>query len=276
MTECSGDNPLGRGATYDHGHDPGLLHPVPRSRGRGELGVEEHALPFRGRDDWNAYELSWLRPGGKPEVALAQFSLRCDSPNLIESKSLKLYLNGLANTEISGGADAVRALLERDLSACAEARVGVRLWAPDEAAGERGYVLAGTCLDELDVGVVEHELNPALLAPAAAEHRNETLYTRLLRSLCPVTAQPDWATVIIGYEGSAIPPEGLLRYLISFRNHSGFHEQVVERIFVDLQRRYAPERLSVQARFTRRGGLDINPFRSTHDEEPQNRRTVRQ
>lgn len=275
MTDNFGDNPLGRASRYDHGHDPGLLHPVARAEGRAELGIDETGLPFRGRDDWNAYELSWLNARGKPEVALAEWSVPCDSPCLIESKSLKLYLNGLANTVFSGGADEITKTLEQDLSACAGASVAVRLWTLEQAAQRSGYVFEGACLDELDVAVEDYELNPALLESGSGSHA-EMVYTHLLRSLCPVTGQPDWASVIIDYEGTAIPHEGLLRYLVSFRNHSGFHEQVVERIFTDLQRNYELRRLTVQARFTRRGGLDINPVRSTQDHALLNRRTVRQ
>jgi 7-cyano-7-deazaguanine reductase len=275
MTDHFGDNPLGRASRYDHGHDAGLLHPVERAGARAELGIDDSVLPFRGRDDWNAWELSWLNGRGKPEVALAEWSIPCDSPCLIESKSLKLYLNGLANTVFSGGFEAVTNTLERDLSACAGAGVRVRLWTLAEAAKQPAYPFAGVCLDDLDIAVQDYELKPALLEPASGQ-ASEILYTHLLRSLCPVTGQPDWASVIIDYEGAAIPREGLLRYLVSFRNHSGFHEQVVERIFTDLQRQYDLQRLTVQARFTRRGGLDINPVRSTHYELPDNRRTVRQ
>ncbi len=275
MTQTFGDNPLGRVSHFDHGYEPGLLHPVARADARADLGLDESALPFHGRDDWNAYELSWLNGRGKPEVALAEWSLPCDSPFLIESKSLKLYLNGLANTVFTGGADQVATTLEDDLSACAGGPVQVRLWNLAEAAQWPGYAFEGFCLDELEVAVEDYELNPALLEPTTGEAA-EVLYTHLLRSLCPVTGQPDWASVIVDYAGAAIPREGLLRYLVSFRNHSGFHEQVVERIFTDLRRYYDLERLTVQARFTRRGGLDINPVRSTQGELPDNRRTVRQ
>lgn len=275
MTQNFGDNPLGRASRYEHGYAPGLLHPVARAEARAELGVDASALPFLGRDDWNAYELSWLNGRGKPQVALAEWSLPCDTPYLIESKSLKLYLNGLADTVFSGGADELSGILERDLSTCAGGPVQVRLWTLAEAVQRPSYAFEGVCLDDLDIAIDEFELNPALLEKARGDDA-EVLYTHLLRSLCPVTGQPDWASVIIDYEGAAIRHESLLRYLVSFRNHSGFHEQVVERIFTDLQSRYDLRRLTVQARFTRRGGLDINPFRSTHDETPDNRRTVRQ
>ncbi len=275
MTQNYGDNPLGRASHYGHGYDPGLLYRVARADTRAELGIDESALPFCGRDDWNAYELSWLNGRGKPEVALAEWSLPCDSPFLIESKSLKLYLNGLADTVFSGGADELSRVLERDLSTCAGGPVQVRLSTLAEAAQRPGYAFEGVCLDDLDLGIGELELNPALLEKARGED-SKVLYTHLLRSLCPVTGQPDWASVVIDYQGAGIPREGLLRYLVSFRNHSGFHEQVVERIFTDLQSRYDLRRLTVQARFTRRGGLDINPVRSTSAVLPENHRTVRQ
>lgn len=272
MTRENG-NPLGLETAYPQGYAPGVLYPVPRSEGRAVLGLGE-SLPFAGVDVWNAYELSWLNENGLPVAAVAEIRVPSTSTHLVESKSLKLYLNGFAH-EVFRDARAVVATLEKDLGDRAGSAVDVRVWPLDEARAPVAG-MPGRCLDHADLVVDGHELDPDWLEPAGDQWTRATVYTHLLRSLCPVTGQPDWASVIIAWQGPAIPEAGLLRYLISFRHHSGFHEQVIERIFVDLLRRYEPEYLSVEGRFTRRGGLDINPFRSTRDEAPENRRTVRQ
>lgn len=273
MTGGDQGNPLGRTTGYPDRYAPELLHPIPRAEGRASLQLGEK-LPFSGVDVWNAWELSWLAANGQPVAALAAFRIPCTSTHLVESKSLKLYLNGFANT-VFADARAVAETLERDLGRCAGAPVEVRVRGMEEA-GAMPSGCEGECLDALDVSVDRYDYDPGLLEPAGDGRISEALYTHLLRSLCPVTGQPDWASVFIRHEGPSIPRAGLLRYLVSFRNHSGFHEQVIERIFMDLLRRYEPDYLSVEGRFTRRGGLDINPFRSTRDERPENRRTVRQ
>ncbi|MHB1057134.1 MAG: NADPH-dependent 7-cyano-7-deazaguanine reductase QueF [Rhodanobacter sp.] len=268
-------SPLGKDTTYADRYDPKLLFPIPRADKRAEIGVAE-TLPFHGVDVWNAYELSWLDLRGKPQVALAEFRVPAASPNIIESKSFKLYLNGFAQERIAD-ADALSTTLMHDLSAAAGAVVGVQL---RQAHAEALPVvdLDGRLLDGQDIAIDHYgpPLADFLQADATAAPVAETLVSHLLRSNCPVTGQPDWGSVQIAYRGAPIDHAGLLRYLVSFRTHNEFHEQCVERIFVDLTRRCAPQQLSVYARYTRRGGLDINPFRSSTPATPDNPRNVRQ
>jgi 7-cyano-7-deazaguanine reductase len=255
-----GDSPLGRAARYPEQYDARLLYAVDRASQRTLLGFDG-ALPFGGVDLWTAYELSWLDGSGKPQVAIATFCVPCDSPRLVESKSVKLYLTGFNLTRFDSDS-AVRNVLARDLSAAVGASVDVTL-APLDV--ERAPALAdfsGACIDALPIAAVDDVPVPEALA-AAGHMRDETLYTRLFRSVCPVTGQPDYACVQIDYRGAPIDRPGLLRYLVSFRRHPGFHEHCVEQIFADIWRRCRPERLSVYARFTRRGGIDINPYRSS-------------
>ncbi len=268
--------PLGKTTVYAADYDPQLLCPVARSRKREELGLAGE-LPFAGEDLWTAFELSWLDPKGKPVVAMGEFRVPCTSPNLIESKSFKLYLNSLNQTRLSS-LDQVRALLAADLGRAAGAPVGVRLFPGPDFTGERLARLPGRCIDDLDIEVGTYRLDPLLLAGAAdpATVVEEELHSHLLKSNCLVTRQPDWGSVLIRYRGGRIDPAALLRYLISFRQHNEFHEQCVERIFVDLLRFCSPERLTVYARYTRRGGLDINPFRSNFETEAANLRLARQ
>ena len=268
-------SPLGKSTVYADRYDPSLLFPIPREIKRAEIGVAE-PLPFHGVDIWNAYELSWLDPRGKPVVALAEFRVPAASPNIIESKSFKLYLNGFAQERIADTATLV-ATLARDLSAAAGAAVEVQLRDANAAA----YAVAdldGHSLDRQDIAIDHYGPPQAdfLHTDAGAGPVAETLVSHLLRSNCPVTGQPDWGSVQIAYRGAPIDHAGLLRYLVSFRDHNEFHEQCVERIFVDLLQRCAPLQLSVYARYTRRGGLDINPFRSSTPATPGNPRTVRQ
>ncbi|WP_049620609.1 NADPH-dependent 7-cyano-7-deazaguanine reductase QueF [Frateuria defendens] len=269
-------SPLGKATVYADRYDPGLLFPIPRQPKRAEIGVHG-ALPFHGVDIWNAYELSWLDARGKPHVAVAEFRVPADSPHIIESKSFKLYLNGFAQERLAD-ADALRETLARDLAAAAGAPVAVTLGAPTA----RAYAFAdldGASLDAQDLDLDDYGPPKAgyLRAEAGATEVEETLVSDLLRSNCPVTGQPDWGSVQIRYRGAPIDRAGLLRYLVSFRTHSEFHEQCVERIFVDLMARCTPAQLSVYARYTRRGGLDINPFRSSEaGAAPANPRGARQ
>ncbi len=267
--------PLGKASDYPERYDPAQLAPVPRNDGRSALELAG-SLPFMGEDLWTAYELSWLNGRGKPVVAVAEFRFPCTTPNLVESKSFKLYLNSF-NQEPVDSANALRATLERDLSQAAGGPVGVTLHALD-AFRRRGLdVLPGTCLDDLDVAIDRYQPSADLLAPDPERGRvAESVHSHLLRSKCPVTGQPDWASVMIDYEGPAISHESLLRYVVSFRQHQDFHEQCVERIFRDLMQQCRPERLTVYARYTRRGGLDINPWRSTHQPEAPAWRLERQ
>ena len=272
------DSSLGRRVEYPTAYDAALLFPIARADGRAELGLAPGAdLPFHGVDIWNAYELSWLDLRGKPRVALAEFRVPATSPRLIESKSWKLYLNSLSAARFES-ADAVRALLARDLSAAAGAPVGVMVMPPASSYCPQIEVLSGECIDDMPIAVEHYgPPKPELLAADAERVVTESLVSHLLKSNCPVTGQPDWASVQISYTGPRIDRAGLLRYLISFRDHSGFHEQCVDRIFVDLQRRCLPKRLGVYARYTRRGGLDINPFRTNvPGAAVENPRTVRQ
>ena len=250
-------SPLGREVAYPQHFDATLLYPIPRALGRAGIGIAAGTLPFIGSDRWHAYELSWLDARGKPRVATATFEVPADSPQLIESKSFKLYLNSCNGTRFAD-VEALRARVEADLSAVAGAPVTMAFGLPPMQAN------AGDSIDALDIEI-EHYGPPdaALLAADAADIVEETLASALLKSNCPVTGQPDWADVAIAYRGPRIDRAGLLRYLVSFRDHAEFHEQCVERIFIDLMARCRPLSLSVQARYTRRGGLDINPWRAT-------------
>jgi 7-cyano-7-deazaguanine reductase len=258
-------SPLGKASAYADQYDASLLFPIPRLAKRLEIGVDE-TPPFFGADLWMAFELSWLNLRGKPQVALAQFTIPCETPNIIESKSFKLYLNSFNNTRFTDAAE-VPARLRADISEAAwrgapqPSSVGVKLLLPDLFDREDVAEFDGLSLDRLDVE-----------APVA-----EVLTSNLLKSNCLVTGQPDWGSVRISYSGPQINQEGLLQYLVSFRNHNEFHEQCVERIFMDIWTRCKPFKLTVYARYTRRGGLDISPFRTSHPQAlPAAVRTARQ
>ncbi len=275
-------SPLGKTASYIDQYDPALLFPLPRATKRQELGLGAQ-LPFFGADTWTAFELSWLNLRGKPQLALAHITVPCETPNIIESKSFKLYLNSFNNTRFADAAD-VLARLRADLSeaawrgAASPATLGVRLLGPELFDQEPVCELDGLSLDRLDIACERYSPAPDLLRTTQGEPPvNETLVSNLLKSNCLVTGQPDWGSVQIRYSGDAIDQEGLLQYLVSFRNHNEFHEQCVERIFMDIWQRCKPTRLTVYARYTRRGGLDINPFRTSHPQTlPPNTRTARQ
>ncbi|WP_458070916.1 NADPH-dependent 7-cyano-7-deazaguanine reductase QueF [Rhodanobacter sp. BL-MT-08] len=266
---------LGQSTVYADRYDPSLLFPIPRAEKRAEIGVGD-ALPFHGVDIWNAYELSWLDARGKPVVAMAEFRVPATSPNIIESKSFKLYLNGFAQERVADAAT-LAVTLTRDLSHAAGADIQVLL-SDAKAASQCIVDLDGHLLDDQRIDIDHYGPPEAdfLQVDANAPAGEETVVSHLLRSNCPVTGQPDWGSVQIAYRGSPIDHAGLLRYLVSFRNHNEFHEQCVERIYVDVMARCAPERLSVYARYTRRGGLDINPFRSSIPANPANSRGARQ
>lgn len=256
--------PLGREVAYPRAYDPSLLFPIARDAGRDALGIAPGALPFTGHDRWHAYELSWLGARGRPMVATATFMVPAESPRLVESKSLKLYLNSL-NAERFQRDEDVRARIAADLSAAAGAPVAVAFGLPPmEAASDDALSIDDQDLDFDEYGTP----NPALLASAGGDVVAEVLRSGLLKSNCPVTGQPDWASVRIAYRGPRIDRAGLLRYLVSFREHAGFHEQCVEQVFTDLMARCRPSMLSVEARYTRRGGLDINPWRATPGTPP--------
>jgi 7-cyano-7-deazaguanine reductase len=269
-------SPLGKTVGYCADYDPSLLFPIARASQRALLGLGEE-LPFVGVDFWNAYELSWLDGRGKPRVALAEFRVPAASPNIIESKSFKLYLGSYAQTRF-GDTDALRGQLVRDLSLVAGAAVSVVLTPAASSNAALIETLEGDLIDDLPIEISHYgPPRPDFLSADPGLRGDEVLVSHLLKSNCPVTGQPDWASVQIRYAGPRIARDGLLRYLVSFRNHSDFHEQCVERIFMDLMQQCAPVRLAVYARYTRRGGLDINPFRATPGLPlPGNPRTARQ
>jgi 7-cyano-7-deazaguanine reductase len=270
-------SPLGKPTTYQAEYAPSLLFPIARQQKREEIGISG-TLPFFGVDLWNAYELSWLNARGKPQVAIATFTVPADSPNIIESKSFKLYLNSFNQTRLASP-EALADLLRTDLSDGFGASIQVKLTMPDAFSSLHMGELEGLLLDRLDIEVDEYTPNPARLKANHDEATvEESLVSHLLKSNCLVTGQPDWASVQIRYAGAQIDQEGLLQYLIGFRNHNEFHEQCVERIFMDILRQCRPQKLAVYARYTRRGGLDINPWRSnfTTGQRPPNLRNARQ
>ena len=268
------DSELGKPSAYPERYDRALLFPIARAPQREALGIGD-ALPFHGVDVWNAYELSWLDARGKPEVAIAELRVPATTPHLVESKSLKLYLAGYHRERIADRTS-LRERLQQDLSHATGGVVGVSLIEPARFAALGTDELAGESIDALPVAIESYGPPDASLLRAGGGDVDETLVSNLLKSNCPVTGQPDWAGIAIAYAGPRIDREGLLRYLVSFREHADFHEHCVERIYVDLMRRCAPRRLSVYARYTRRGGLDINPWRSSDPGEPPNPRTARQ
>ena len=273
---------LGKVATYADLYDAALLYPLPRAAQREQIGVTDHSI-FLGADLWTAYELSWLNARGKPQVALGRFTVPSESSHLVESKSLKLYLNSFNNT-VFADIDAVRQTLQKDLSetvwrgGVVKSSVGVQLMSPEQYAKEKIAEMDGLSLDRLDLDCSHYQPAPELLSTAFKEAPvTETLYSNLLKSNCLVTGQPDWGSVSISYSGAQIDQAGLLQYIVSFRNHNEFHEHCVERIFMDIWTRCKPTKLTVYARYTRRGGVDINPWRSSHAQAlPPQVRTARQ
>ena len=280
---------LGKSSAYVDHYDASLLFPIPRAGKRVEIGING-APSFFGADLWTAFELSWLNPRGKPQVAIAHITVPCDSINIVESKSFKLYLNSFNNSQFAD-ASAVAACMRADLNAAVwqqagsalgaspvQSSVGVKILLPEMFDREPVHELDGLNLDRLDIECTRYTPAPDLLTAAFDEAPVSEVFTsNLLKSNCLVTGQPDWGSVRISYEGSQIDQGGLLQYIVSFRNHNEFHEQCVERMFMDIWTRCKPIKLSVYARYTRRGGLDINPFRTSYPQAvPQNIRTARQ
>lgn len=273
---------LGQAVAYADQYDPTLLYPMSRLPKRQEIGVPA-TLPFMGADLWTAYELSWLNARGKPQVALAHITVPCETPNIIESKSLKLYLNSFNNTRFSDNA-AVVARLRADLSEAVwrgsekTGSIGIKFLSPEQFDQQSVQELDGLNLDRLDIECDRFQPSPELLRAAFDEQPvSEVLTSQLLKSNCLVTGQPDWASLQISYSGPQIDQAGLLQYIVSFRNHNEFHEQCVERIYMDIWTRCKPAKLVIYARYTRRGGVDINPFRTSHPLAlPMNVRTARQ
>ncbi len=270
------DLTLGKATGYQAEYDASLLQGVPRKLNRDAIDLYE-SLPFHGVDIWMGYELSWLNAKGKPIVAIAEFQFSFESENLIESKSFKLYLNSFNQTKFDD-LEQVKATLIQDLSNCAVGDVSVRIFEPKQFATQRIVELPGTCIDNLDIEVNDYSFNPLYLENSTDKNTfiAETLNSNLLKSNCLITSQPDWGSVMIRYQGPKIDREKLLRYLISFRQHNEFHEQCIERIFVDLKRFCHCTKLTVYARYTRRGGLDINPYRSDFETPAENNRLARQ
>ena len=276
MHPAAEHSPLGKSSEYIATYTPSLLFPIPRAAKWAELGLTAQTLPYQGVDFWNCFELSWLLPSGKPVVAIAEFSIPADSPNIIESKSFKLYLNSLNQTPFADRT-ALVATLEKDLSAAAGKPVGVRIRSLADIEAEGVAALPGVCIDDLDVTIHSYDRpQPELLRCDDSRVVEEAVHSHLLKSNCPVTSQPDWGSVAVEYRGAALDHASLLAYIVSFRQHSDFHEQCVERIFLDLQRLLKPEKLTMYARYVRRGGLDINPYRSTEQLSFENRRLARQ
>jgi 7-cyano-7-deazaguanine reductase len=282
MTHSPEQSPLGKPAPYIDLYDASLLFPLPRAAKRAEVGITS-SLPFLGADLWTAFELSWLNLRGKPQVAIAHITVPCESTHIVESKSFKLYLNSFTNSRFVD-AQEVRERIRSDISAAVwhggavQSTVGVKLLLPDMFDREPVHEIDGLSLDRLDVECTRYTPAPELLQSNKDEAPvSEVLCSNLLKSNCLVTGQPDWASVQISYTGPQIDHEGLLQYLVSFRNHNEFHEQCVERIYQDIWTRCAPHKLAVYARYTRRGGLDINPFRTSSPQPlPANIRTARQ
>jgi 7-cyano-7-deazaguanine reductase len=267
------DNPLGRATPYSDNYDPELLFAVSRTEGRASLGLTS-SLPFHGVDLWTAYELSWLDNRGRPLVAVMTAVFPADSRNLIESKSLKLYLNSFSMSRFAAAAD-VSSAISRDLSAACGSDVEISFAMPSDAAAARITVLPGELIDAADIACTAYVPDASLLQ-AAGEVVEETLHSHVLRSLCPVTGQADTGSILINYRGPRLDRAALFAYLVSFRQHADFHELCVERIFCDLLAQCRCEALTVYARYNRRGGIDINPFRSNVAERPQPMRAWRQ
>lgn len=268
------DAPLGKATVYVETYTPDLLFPIPRALARDKIGIELASLPFEGVDFWNGFELSWLNPKGKPEIALVEFSFNCHAPKIVESKSLKLYLNSFTQSQYES-LNAVEKIIEKDLSEATEGAVKVKLIPLHSEKNFKIDKFKGICLDQLDIETDCYQVNAEFLQ-TTPENIEESLYSDLLKSNCLATGQPDWGSLMIHYRGPKIDREGLLKYIISFRKHSGFAEHCIEQIFCEIQTRCKPTHLTVYARYTKRGGLDINPFRSNFENPPENLRHVRQ
>jgi 7-cyano-7-deazaguanine reductase len=267
-------SPLGKSSYYDSNYDPSLLFPVSREQQRRNIQIDNFKLPFQGADLWNSYEISWLNTKGKPQIAIGEFFIPCESSRLVESKSFKLYLNSLYQTTFRNSEE-VSQIIQNDLSQCVQAEVSVKLIEPNEYHTLQIGSLPGVCLDSLDIETNIYKVDPHLLkhSPEVVE---EQLYSNLLKSNCLGTRQPDWSSIYIHYAGPKIDHASLLKYIISFRMHNEFGEHCVERIFMDLTRYCHCSKLTVYARYTRRGGIDLNPFRSNFEKPFKNVRDYRQ
>lgn len=268
------DSALGRKADYPDTYAPELLYAIERCENRAALGLAAE-LPFHGTDIWNVWELTWLRDCGQPVIAAAEIRVPADSTNIVESKSLKLYLNSYSMSRFAS-TDAVAQSIRSDLSNVADADVSVRLLDHDEMQTANIEQLPGLCIDDDSTSCEFFDVDATLLLVDRDNYVEESLHSHLLRSLCPVTSQPDAGSVLVQYRGPEIDRASLLRYIVSFRQHSDFHEACVERMFLDINERCEPEQLTIYARYQRRGGIDINPFRSNATIEARNTRLWRQ
>ena len=273
---------LGKATSYCSEYTPELLQAVPRSLNRDGLTISAEDLPFNGEDVWYGYELSWLNRSGKPIVAVAEFRFPCTSINIVESKSFKLYLNSFNQSRFSSWQD-VENCLVIDLSNTCGSIAEVKLFSVDNCPAlqisRQVFSEETICIDDIELDIENYQLDPTLLVDANSEDKtvkNENLVSHLLKSNCLITNQPDWASIYIQYSGQKISQASLLAYLVSFRQHNEFHEQCVERIFCDIKKYCNVTDLTVFARYTRRGGLDINPFRSTSKLRAPMGRTLRQ
>lgn len=271
------DSELGKKTDYDQSYNPDRLYPIPRAGKRKEIGIDPNALPFSGFDCWNHYEVSWLNEKGKPIVATAEIYYDCASLFIVESKSLKLYFNSLNNCKFKSIGD-VEKIIQHDLEKTLDSAVTVIVNQLGHSKSAKIHEkFAGECIDDIDIECTKYSVDPSYLS-TNDEQVEETLYSDLLKSNCLVTNQPDWGSVQISYKGNKINREGLLQYLVSFRNHNEFHEQCIERIFIDIMKYCKPSELTIYGRYTRRGGLDINPYRSTKNVnfKNMNHRLIRQ
>ena len=269
------ENPLGKKIGYTFTYDPAQLFPVERDLGRKALGLNTEQLPFHGEDIWTAWELSWLSATGKPVSAVAEIRVPATTPCIVESKSLKLYLNSF-NMSRFDNPKSVKSTMEKDLSQVAGGDVRVNIFDCDDVKALSVQKARGICIDHQEAESYVYEVTPSLLKHGDGQVEYETLCSHILRTNCPVTGQPDWATVEISYAGRQIDPKSLLAYLVSFRTHTGYHENCVETIFTQIMAALSPDELTVVGRFTRRGGLDINPCRSSTPLAFPNGRLVRQ
>lgn len=268
MTHDLSHAPLGQSTHYPDRYDSSLLFPIAR-----QTIIDRHTT-YIGWDFWRGYELSWLNPNGLPQVAILKLNVPCQSPFITESKSLKLYLNSFNQEQFDSWADVAR-VIQRDLSHTVGAAVDVEIVLAQDFHHERieepdAHRNTEINIDHSSTVMTHYQPAPELLKCRTTAFTNQTpptikeaLFSRLLKSNCPVTNQPDWASVHIQYEGLPIDHDALLAYIVSYRRHQGFHEQCVETIFADIMTRCQPTALSVYARYTRRGGLDINPWRAT-------------
>lgn len=267
---------LGKETQYHDQYDAELLQGVPRSLNRDSLSLTAENLPFHGGDIWTLYELSWLNSKGLPQVAIGHVELDANTENLIESKSFKLYLNSFNQTRFESW-DVVEKTLLKDLTTCAKGKINLTIYPLSHFTSQPIVDFAGKCIDEQDIEINNYQFDVQWLNESTTDTLvEETLVSHLLKSNCLITNQPDWGSVAIQYKGKKIDREKLLRYLVSFRQHNEFHEQCVERIFHDIMQLCAPETLTVYARYTRRGGLDINPWRSNCEFVPEISRLARQ